>query len=262
MNKSRKAYRYALFLLPAVLLAAAVGYYKYILPEGVAAVVNGERIMLAEVDGFMSVNASGTAMPSEKRIRMRYAALSDLINERIAWQAAKRAGISVSGAEIEAAYDRARSAVGSPDGFDDLISAQYGSRTAFRNALERKIGIRKFISERLAAGTADPTILDGRVNQWLGTEISRASVRIALAEQAPASGCGCCNTGGKGGEGGMTVQMQEAQKAVRAYWQARNGDGPVELRASDFGCHIQVDVMRGEKIAQSFRYQNGTISAL
>ena len=262
VKRNRRIYRYALFLIPAVLLAAAAGYYKYILPDGVAAVVNGEKITLAEVDGFMNVNRSGGELPVEVRTRMRYAALSDLINERIAWQAAQKAGVSVAAAEIDAAYDRAQKATGTRSDFDDLIAAQYGSRSAFRAALERKIGIRKFISERLAAGTSDPTIVDGRVNQWLSTAISGASVRVALAEQAPASGCGCCNTGGKGGASGMTDQMKEAQKAVRAYWQARHGGGPVEMRSSDFGCHIQVDVMKENRTAQSFRYQNGTISEL
>src|SRR5574340_649347 len=148
VKKSRKTYRYALFLVPALLMAAAAGYYKYILPDGVAAVVNGERIMLAEVDGFMNVNISERAMPDEMRTRMRYAALSDLINERIAWQAAQKAGVSVAAAEIDDAYSRAQATGGTLNGFDELISAQYGSRSAFRTALERKIGIQKFIVGR------------------------------------------------------------------------------------------------------------------
>lgn len=258
----RTAYRYALLLIPAILLASAAGYYKYVLPHGTAAVVNGENILLAEVEGALQGISGGQRVSEETRTRMRYAALSDLINERIAWQAAQQAGISVDADEVQALYEHAQATAGGPGKLDDLIAAQYGSRSAFRAALERKIGIRKFIAERLAAGTTDPSVVDGRVSRWLGEAVSRASVRIALAEQAPASACGCCNPAGRDGASGMSVRQREAQMAVRAYWRARNGEEPRELRSTDLGCHIQVDVMQGDKVARSFRYQNGSVAEM
>jgi CheY-like chemotaxis protein len=53
-----------------------------------------------------------------------------------------------------------------------------------------------------------------------------------------------------------------ARDAALAYWRRQNGDGPVETRVTDFGCHVQVDIMSNNKIAKSLRYQNGTITEM
>lgn len=266
----RKPYVYALLLLPALLIATAVGYYKFILPLGIAAVVNNEEISLAEVDGMLNGTGGGQAS-GEMRIKMRYAVLSDLITERIAWQEAKKAGISVSPAEIGDAYARAQMSSGKdPAAFQKGIVSQYGSDALFRAALERRTGIRKFIAERFAADTADPVIVDSRANRWLRDAASRSAVRIALTEQAPASGCGCCNNGPgaadpSGAAGGGTepsVSAREAQRAVLAYWTERHGAAGVETKLTDFGCHIQVDIIKEKKIAKSLRYQNGVITEM
>ncbi len=257
----RRAYLYALLLLPAILAAAAIGYYKFILPAGIAAVVNGEEITLAEVDGM--VQGAGAQPTEETRTRMRYAVLSDLITERIGWQEARKAGILVSAREVDDAYDRAQATSGMDrEAFGKYLSAQYGSESLFRENLKRRTGIRKFISERLAAGTSDPAVVNNRTNHWLQEAVSRSSVRIALAEQAPASGCGCCYSGpGDGKRKEQNLRLNQARAAALAYWAERHG-GEADARLTDFGCHIQVDIIQHRKVAQSLRYQNGAITEM
>src|SRR5512147_927879 len=76
-------WRYLLLLVPVPAFIAAVGYYKFYLPQGVAAVVNGEEIRLAEVDAAARDITNGRDVPDEMRSRMRFAVLNRMITERI-----------------------------------------------------------------------------------------------------------------------------------------------------------------------------------
>jgi hypothetical protein len=49
-----RAYFFALLLIPVVALATGLGYYKFILPDGIAAVVNGEEIKHSELDSAVA----------------------------------------------------------------------------------------------------------------------------------------------------------------------------------------------------------------
>jgi hypothetical protein len=146
---------------------------------------------------------------------------------------------------------------------------------AFRKALERQITIRKYISEKVASGINDPTIADARVERWFQDISGRAVVRIALEEQLPASGCGCCAKGGtaagtqgcdpaQGRPGGdrSSLQAEEARTAAIAYWHEHHGPGTVETRLTDYGCHVQIDIIQARRTAASLRYQNGKITEL
>jgi hypothetical protein len=155
------------------------------------------------------------------------------------------------------------------------VAGRYGSMSAYRGALERQLTVRKFIAERLAPGISDPAVVDGRVEQWLREIQGRAVVRIALDEQLPGSGGGCCGGGSKAGSPGQgcdpsrkpgagnpdaSLQAQAAGKAALAYWRERHGDDQVDAKVTDRGCHLQVDLMKGAVIAKSLRYQNGMIT--
>jgi len=126
--------------------------------------------------------------------------------------------------------------------------------------------------------------------------MAKAAVRVSLAEQLPASGCGCCGGGGPGaakqgcdpakgvkqgcdpkagtkrgcdpkgrpaaGANQVSNQGKAARDAALAYWRRQNGNRPVETKVTDFGCHVQVDIVSNNRIASSLRYQNGTITEM
>ena len=283
-RKGWRSYRYALLLLPVLLVVAGAGYYKFILPSGVAAVVNGEEIMLAELDDLVRPVGNSAEVSAETLGRMRYAALSELITERIALQEARKAGVQVSNEEVYAAVQDMRAASGLDEkGFEAKVTERYGSMAVFRKGLERRLAIRKFIDEKVTAGASGPAEANMRLNQWLQDSTTRAAVRVSLAEQLPASGCGCCGGGGPGAAkqgcnpakgaskpgcapqaGGKQVSSQGtvARDAALAYWRKQNGDGPVETKVTDYGCHVQVDIVSNNRIAKSLRYQNGTITEM
>jgi hypothetical protein len=275
-RKTWRSYWYALLLVPVLLVAAGMGYYKFMLPNGVAAVVNGEEIKTAELDS--ALRSAGKDVPEEAIGRMRSAALSDLIIERIACQEAQKAGVLVTPEELNNAITRMRSAAGMDEkSFDAQVNSIYGSRGNFQKGMQRRLMIQKFIDEKITAGITDPTIAEFRVNQWLQGISSKAAVRVSLGEQIQSSaGCACCSGGGTGpakhgcdpragtpARGKQPAsQITAARDAAIGYWSKEHGGGPVEMKVTDFGCHIQVDIMANDRIAKSLRYQNGTITEM
>lgn len=283
-KKRARTWLYALLLLPVLAGVGGIGYYKFVLPSGIAAEVNGEEISLAELDARLRSNGTMAGVPAEMQGRVRYAALSELITERIALQEARSAGVTLSGAEVQEVVDGMRAASGLDEkAFAARVNERYGSMKAYRRGLEQRLVIRKYIDEKVTAGARDAEDANDRMNRWLQGATTRAAVRVALEEQLPSSGgCGCCS--GKkdpAGQGGAKAgcgsgkgcdprrgpasgagEVKAAQEAALAYWQKRNGSGPVETKVTDFGCHVQVDIVTNNKVAQSLRYQNGTITEL
>lgn len=197
--KPRKAYLFMIALVPVLALVAGIGYYKFFLPDGVAAFVNNEEIRLSELDEAIArVRGEGSAVSEG----LRHQILNQLITERIALQEARKAGISVSREELAVAARDARAASGLNDkSFNQEISSIFGNTRAFEAALERRLLIRKLIAERVAPPGADPVSARRAADQWMRDVTARATVRIALAEQVAGPGCGCCN-----GEGGQDRQ--------------------------------------------------------
>jgi hypothetical protein len=292
-RKGGRSYWYALLLVPVLLLAAGIGYYKFILPNGVAAEVNGEAITMAELEAAVRTNGNAASLPAEMQGQLRYAALSELITERIALQEARNADVRVSADEVHAAVETMRAASGLDDkAFAARVVERYGSMAAFRKGLERRLVIRKFIDQTVMAGASGPADANARLNQWLQNATAKAAVRVALDEQLPSSGCGCC--GGKQGAAKQgcdpskgsakqgcdpakgcgpqagkaaasqktSAQAEAARAAALAYWKKQNGSGQVDTMVTDFGCHVQVDIVANNRIAKSLRYQNGTITEM
>lgn len=187
--KSRRPYLFLFFLLPALALLAGVGYYKFFLPKGIAAVVNGEEITVSELDA--AVSRMGGAPEAKGVFRRRV--LNDLIAERLMLQ-------------------------------------------------------------------SDPP--------------AKATIRIALSEQCPGPGCGGCNTAeGQAHEGksmprcgcpltNKPISSSETAAAIEAclqYWHAKHGPDEVSAQVKDFGCHLQVAIVRNNKIIGSLRYKGGSI---
>jgi hypothetical protein len=246
---------------------AGIGYYKFLLPDGVAAFVNDEEILLSELDEAVArVQGEGSAVPEG----LRHQILNQLITERVALQEARKAGISVSREELAVAAREARAASGLTDkSFDREISSLFGNRRAFEAALERRLLIRKVIAEKVAPSGVDPVSARRATDQWLRDVTTRAAVRIALAEQVAGPGCRCCNGPREGNKTGQNIaakqspasnRMKTALDATLRYWHAKHGPDAIETRQTDFGCHIQVDIFQQEKMIASLRYQSGIIT--
>jgi predicted nucleic acid-binding Zn ribbon protein len=272
-RRQRKIILGVLLLLIVMGIAAAAGYYKFILPDGVAAVVNGEVIRLSElnaevsrIDGALredgTARTEGDAAGSGGR---RYQVLNRMITDRLALQEARKAGLEVSaGRAFRGAcssrpqYEKKR--------FNELVSAQDGSLQAFEQRLSQDLLINKFITKRVVPAGADPGTARAAVDRWLQDLSRTAAVRIALAEQWSAAGCSCCNGGAANQAGRQATAVaspngsRSAADAALGYWRERHGGGPYTTRVTDLGCHMQIDIMQGNTVVGSLRYQDGVIS--
>ncbi len=273
--KSRRAYLFALLLIPVIVFAAGIGYYKYFPPHGIAAVVNGEDIPLSELDAAV---ARGQGVPGAAEPRFRYQVLNGLISERLVLQEARKAGITVPQQELSAAMDEARSSAGRDRKvFEQDAAAHYGSIRNFENVLARRLLINKFMTSKVIPPNADPRTANAAINRWMQEISGRASVRVTLAEQWSAAGCGCCSSRAEAAtvqpsaSGDRMAQAESKAKppvsavdrasaAALSYWHAKHGQEQVTTKVTDFGCHMQVDIIRDNKTVASLRYQGGAIS--
>lgn len=298
--RGRKVYFYALLLIPIIALAVGAGYYKYILPSGVAAVVNGEEIMASELDDAL-LRFQGTLDKADSRLR--YQVLHGLITELLVLQQARKAGVAVSREELASAVAQAKAASGLDEAaFNQQVEGRYGSMQNFEKKVASSLLTNKFIGEKIVPPDADQKTADAVVNRWMQDLSARAAVRITLAEQLSAAACGCCGnraeasglparSGGcrmanKGlspggassdtGKATVTAKVTEAAKlteegstnaakatdAALKYWYEKHGPEKVDTKVTDFGCHMQVDILKNNKIVGSLRYQAGNISEL
>lgn len=262
-SKKSRPYFIVVLFAAVIILAAAVGYYKFILPEGVAAVVNDEKITLSELDAAVA-RMRGTAGNAPDGLRFQ--ALNELIVERLVLQEAGKAGIRISKEEAASAAHDAQAASGLDEtAFTVKMKTLYGSTQDFHKALERGLIINRFLAERVVPQGADPQAAAQAVDQWLRTLSERAAVRIALAENLSGAGGGCCGPGGgcKAGKGrAASASARAAQEAGLRYWHMKHGPDAVSARLRDFGCHIQVEIVKDERIIGSLRYQDGIITEM
>ncbi len=193
VSKQRKAYLIALLFVPIIAIAAFIGNYKFNLPDGVAAVVNGEEIRRSELDAAVA-RLQGTN--KDASAHLRYQVLNELISERLALQEARKAGIRITKEDLAAANASAREASGLDEAaFQQAMKTMYGN--GYEKALERRLIISRLISEKVAPRGADPRTASRAMDRWLKDLSGKADVRIALSEQLSGPGCSGCNTEGR-----------------------------------------------------------------
>jgi len=188
-----RAYFFALLLIPVVALAGGLGYYKFILPEGVAAMVNGEEIKRSELDAAAALalarngeESFKSEQPAQYARRLRYEVLNWLIAEKLVLQEARKAGISVSPGVVPSAVSRALASPGTDHGgLQALVGQRFGSIPSYEEAVRCELILKRLIAMRAVPQGGDA------VNAWLSDLTARASIRIALSEQGSGAGCGC-----------------------------------------------------------------------
>ncbi len=278
-HKNRNAYNYALLLLPIIILACGIGYYKFFLPRGIAAVVNGEEITRTELE--QEISRIG-GVNGEADARLRYEALNRLIVERVMMQEARRTETGVSREELAAALADIRTRSGlDRERFNHQAERQYGSIARFEETVRRRLAINKYIAEHVVPAGADRQTALRAVEQWKQNVTDAAVVRVTLGEQWSGAGCGCADRNMAGTPAAYGCRMSDAgrrlakndaapsQEAANksmaaeaglAYWREKHGSDIVTARVTDFGCHMQVDIMKDNKTIGSLRYQAGRIS--
>jgi hypothetical protein len=190
-RKQPRVYFTALLFVPIIVIAAAIGYYKFYLPNGIAAEVNGEQIKVSELDAAVSrIQHMSGAVATD----LRHGALNELIAERLVLQEARKAGVMVSKDEIAVAAAEDRIASGLDEAaFRQSMKSLYGTIGEYEKELEHRLMIGRLIAQKVVQPGTDPRTADRTVNQWLQNLSERATVRVALSEQLSGPGCTYCN---------------------------------------------------------------------
>lgn len=189
--RARRSYLFMFVLVPVLALVAGIGYYKFFLPSGIAAVVNGEEISISELDSAVAC-AQGNNEALSGRARHQF--LNQLIVERVVLQEARKAGLSVRQEDVASATAGMQRSTGLDESaFKKEMVSQYGSMRSFTDALARRLLVNKYLSEKVVPAGADPEAARLVIDRWMQEMTGRAAVRIALAEQGAGAGCGNCD---------------------------------------------------------------------
>lgn len=190
----RWPYLIALLFVPSIALVAVAGYFKFFLPDGIAAIVNGEEIRISELDAAVARTAGSRGTPDPG---FRYRILDNLILERLAFQEARKSGMSVSRDAIDPVLADVQSASGlRADEYKQATIAKFGSMREFEWQVERQLLIKRMIEERVAPPGTDTEAKNRAKERWLRDLWAKAVVRIAFVECVMGAGCERCNESG------------------------------------------------------------------
>ena len=253
-----------------------------------AAVVNDQRISVSELNReaeelYRVAENQGNILTDALRARIQAAALDSLINRVLVETAAREQGIQTTEQEVSQAVSgyRAQAGLASDEDFREFIASSYGSESRFRQVFRTNQIFRSLINSSGIREDLDPVERRRQVNAWLvGLQRSSSVKILAAVPSTPGGGSGCssggCSSGsgsacGKGGTGGCSSGPKTASPELEktagalALEKAREELGSTEGLTSkvlDYGCHVEVQVIRNDEVVRTYGYQNGRIEEI
>ncbi|MGE5528560.1 MAG: SurA N-terminal domain-containing protein [Patescibacteria group bacterium] len=218
----------------------------------VVALVGKDRIYLAalnlatapykyrlEQEGYDFGSPRGQSLYQQLQVNV----LNNLIARTLFAQGAAARKITLSTAELKRGYkkelkERKQSEAG-------LLKElrRYGwTKSIFLADLKRRLLEEKFI-ERFVAKGKSGTDREAAINGWLYEHASAVGIRVFF------------QTGAAGGD-----ILAEAEREALKYYRNKYGAGKdVTAKAANYGCHIQVDIIKNGKVIKSLGYGGGQV---
>lgn len=204
----------------------------------------------------------------------RYQVLQSLIIDRLIQQEARRSGLAVTPEEAQL---RLVSMVGKegPD-LKEFLKQHGLSQDQVLRILQRELLQEKLIGSQLSLQErtyGDPSLYQQASQIYLTNLWSRAEIRFVDKElqnssQKNSGSCGCCSPGSgssanMSGCGTKSPQPldpkieQEAREAALKAYREKSGPAMVTATVTNYGCHVQMDIMEKGKILKSYSYREG-----
>lgn len=199
-----------------------------------------------------------------------------LINRRLLVREAAHAGTpEVSEKDVAAEIEEVKRRNNFSD--QELVERlALDSRTLsdFKEDLREQLFIQRFVESEVVGGARDKEEQQYLFSRWFSNLKTTANITIFLADARPVAASAGCGAGGGGCGGssscsgscgsGVTQPLDprieaEAKAKGLEYYQAKHGPGEVVAKVSNYGCHIQVDIIEGDEIVQSLTYSGGQI---
>jgi hypothetical protein len=198
--------------------------------------------------------------------RVKRETLDEMVNERILLQEAKAAGyIRAPEEEIEEELEAIKKKNSLSDA--DITNIFGGTIEDFKAELRTGWVISRFVKEVvLKDNQASGNQL---FSQWI-TEVKARSKIETYEKFEPVSTAvaSCCSSGGGGCGGGSRAQSidpkieQEAKAKGLEYYEKKTQKKGASAKVTDFGCHLQVDIIEDGKVALSLTYRQGEVQEI
>ncbi len=252
MSGKRSQTALQLLLAAVPVLLAAAGASAAAKPDIVVAQVGKTRIYLGELNraaapykyqyeqqGYEFASDQGRSLYQQ----LQSSVLNNMIGRVLLDQGAAAKKITLSDAELEQGYKNAlKQRKQSEQALLKELKAFGWTKEIFRSDLKRQLIEDKFIKTVIARGKSGDA-RDAAVSAWFQDAAGKTDIQVFFQVNAG------------GGDA-----LKEAEKAGLEYYRKKYGnDSGLSAKAANYGCHIQVDIIKGGKIIKSLGYSGGSI---
>jgi hypothetical protein len=197
--------------------------------------------------------------------RLKTDILDELTTEKILLQEAKSAGYAFApDEEIVKQVEVVKEKYGLSDA--DIQQKMGLSIEDLKEELRKGWIISQFVEKTVLKGIqANPDLL---VGQWLTKAKANAKVETyEKLEPVSTAKASCCGSGGGCGGGGKVSPLDpKIEKEARAkgleYYEKKTQKKGAEAKVTNFGCHIQVDIIEDSKVVVSLTYKQGEVQEI
>ncbi len=194
--------------------------------------------------------------------RLKTEILDEMINEKILLQEARRAGYTPAPEEeIEKQVEAIKKKYDVSDA--DLKKMMGGGIEDLKVELRKEWVISQLVEKAVLKG--DQTNAEQLFGQWLAQAKSKAKIetyeKLGPVLTAKAS---CCKSGCGGGRVQPLDPKTEQEAKVKAleYYEKKTQKRGASTRVTNFGCHIQVDIIEDGKVVISLTYNQGEVQEI
>ena len=194
--------------------------------------------------------------------RLRAQILDEMVTEKILLQEAKSAGYtSVPPGEIEKRLGEIKKKDLSDD---DLERMTGGKIEDLKAELENEWIISTFVEKAVLKGEQGNA--DFVFGQWFAK--TKAAAKIETYERwetASTAKAACCTSGCGGGGQAQSLDPkleQDAKAKGLEYYEQKTQKKGAEAKVTNFGCHVQVDIIEEGKVIISLTYSQGEIEEI
>ncbi len=275
-RKLRFASRPILFAaIIGLILAGAISYFLTgNLESKLIGKVNGERITrkefskrLERVKRFYELRYGRNLFQGEEGKenldRIKADILDEMTTEKILLQEAKSAGYSFAPEEeILKQVEAIKKTYGLSD--EDLKQKMGGSMENLKEDLRKGFIISQFLEKAVVKGNRQNRELI--IAQWLTRAKTNARIETYEKLQPVSTAKASCCTSGCGGVGRARPLDPKVEKEAKAkgleYYEKKTQKTGASARVTDFGCHIQVDILEEGKVVLSLTYRQGEVQEI
>ncbi len=267
--------RYVFFAAIGIILAGAVSYFLLGGPESkLVGKVNGEGITrkefskrLERVKRFYELRYGQNLFQGEEGKenlnRIKTDILEEMATEKILLQEANSAGYtSAPDEEIVKQVEAIKGKYGLSDG--DLEQKMGLNIEELKEELRKGWMISQFVEKTVLKEDQQNSELV--FAQWLTKAKTNAKIETYEKLQPVSTAKASCCSSGCGGGGRARPLDPKIEKEARAkgleYYEKKTQKKGASARVTNFGCHIQVDIIEDGKVVASLTYNQGQVQEI